>query len=61
MPGDAARFVRDRLWLGPPGQDPRADALMADWLRDNLAPDGDGWQVAAPAPQQALIWWEKSA
>src|SRR3712207_6450446 len=27
-PEVAARFVRDRLWLGPPGQDPRADTLV---------------------------------
>ena len=60
-PDDAARFVRDRLWLGPLGQDPRADALVADWLRAALLPDGDRWLIPAPMPQTAIIWWEKKA
>jgi hypothetical protein len=59
-PEMAARFVRDRLWLGPPGQDPRADALSDDWLRATLVPDGDGWRIPATAPQQAIIWWGKA-
>lgn len=58
-PDAAARLARDRLWLGPAGQDPRADALLEDWLRATLVPDGDRWRVPAPAPRQALIWWEK--
>lgn len=58
-PDAAARFARDRLWLGPAGQDPRADTLLEAWLRATLAPDGDRWRIPAPAPQQALIWWEK--
>ncbi|HEU5434682.1 MAG TPA: class I SAM-dependent methyltransferase, partial [Thermomicrobiales bacterium] len=31
-PADAARFARDRLWLGPEGLDQRADTLLANWL-----------------------------
>jgi hypothetical protein len=58
-PEACARFIRDRLWLGPVGQDARADALVDTWLRDTLARDGDGWAIPAPAPQLALIWWEK--
>jgi hypothetical protein len=54
----AMRFIRDRLWLGPPGQDSRADTLFADWLRATLVRDGDGWRIPAPAPQLAIIWWE---
>ena len=59
-PDDAARFVRDRLWLGPLGQDPRADTLVADWLRASLAPADDRWQIPAAVPQTAIIWWEKA-
>ena len=59
-PDAAARFVRDRLWLGPLGQDPRADALVADWLHTTLVPVGEHWLIPAPAPQTAIIWWEKA-
>jgi len=31
-PDDARAFARQRLWLGVPGHDPRADALLDDWL-----------------------------
>lgn len=59
-PESCARLVRDRLWLGPVGQDMRADALVEGWLRETLVRDGDGWAIPAPAPQLALIWWEKA-
>lgn len=58
-PEDATRLVRDRLWLGPPGQDPRADALVADWLAATLRADGDRWRLPAPPPRVAVIWWDK--
>lgn len=58
-PEAAMRFVRDRLWVGPVGQDPRVDALVEGWLHAALVRDGDGWRIPAPAPQMAVIWWEK--
>lgn len=58
-PEAAARFARQRLWLGPVGHDPRADRLLADWLAATLARDGDRWRIPAPEPRQALIWWER--
>ena len=58
-PADAARFARDRLWLGPAGQDQRADALLADWLAATLARDGDRWRIPAPPPRTAVLWWEQ--
>lgn len=59
-PADAERLVRDRLWLGPPGQDSRADRLVADFLAATLAPDGDGYRIPAPPPRLAVLWWEKT-
>lgn len=58
-PERAAQFARDRLWLGPVGQNPRADRLLADWLAATLKHDGERWQAPAAEPRQALIWWEK--
>jgi hypothetical protein len=58
-PEVAARLVRDRLWLAPVGQEPRADALVEDWLRATLVRDGEGWRIPAQPPQMAVIWWEK--
>jgi SAM-dependent methyltransferase len=58
-PDDARAFARQRLWLGAPGHDPRADALLDDWLAVTLTRDGDRWRVPAPEPQQALLWWER--
>ena len=57
---DATRLVRDRLWLGPVGQDPRADALVDDFLAAALERDGDGWRIPAPPPRTAIISWEKA-
>lgn len=59
-PADAARFTRDRLWLGPVGVDPRADQLLADWLTTKLVPAGDRWVVPVPPRVQAVLWWEKA-
>lgn len=58
-PEAAARFVRERLWLGAIGRDERADALVDRWLGETLLRDGERWSVPAPAPQQAIIWWAK--
>lgn len=58
-PDVAARFVRERLWLGPVGRDGRADALVDAWLRETLFRDGERWSIPAPVPRQAVIWWEK--
>jgi 2-polyprenyl-3-methyl-5-hydroxy-6-metoxy-1,4-benzoquinol methylase len=58
-PADAARFARDRLWLGPAGQDQRADTLLADWLAAMLQRDGDHWRIPAPPPRIAVIWWDQ--
>ncbi|MGN6810965.1 MAG: class I SAM-dependent methyltransferase [Thermomicrobiales bacterium] len=58
-PADAARFARDRLWLGPEGQDQRADTLLADWLAATLARDGDCWRIPAPPPRTAVLWWDQ--
>jgi hypothetical protein len=58
-PEAAARFVRERLWLGPIGTDARADSLVEDWLRMSLVREGERWQVPIPEQRQALIWWEK--
>lgn len=58
-PDDARAFARQRLWLGTPGHDPRADVLLDDWLAATLLHDGDRWRVPAPEPQQALLWWER--
>ena len=58
-PDDARAFARQRLWLGSPGHDPRADALLDDWLATTLVHDGARWRVSAPEPQQALLWWER--
>lgn len=58
-PERAAQFARERLWLGPVGHDPHADRLLNDWLAEQLQPDGEHWSIAAAAPRQALIWWEK--
>jgi hypothetical protein len=58
-PDDARAFARQRLWLGVPGHDPRADALLDDWLSATLIHDGDRWRVPAAEPQQALLWWER--
>ena len=59
-PETAARFVRERLWLGPIGTDARADGLVEEWLGASLVRDGERWRVPTPEPRQALIWWEKS-
>lgn len=59
-PEDARRFVRERIWLGPAGHDPRADALVDEWLAGSLAPDGAGWRVPAATARTAVIWWEKA-
>ncbi len=58
-PEDAARLARERLWLGPVGRDPHADRLLDDWLVTTLVREGDRWQIPAPEPRQALLWWEK--
>ncbi len=58
-PDDARAFARQRLWLGAPGHDPRADALLDEWLATTLIRDGERWRVPAPQPQQALLWWER--
>lgn len=58
-PEAAARFVRERLWLGPAGTDARADRLVEDWLRASLVREGERWQVPTPEQRQALIWWER--
>lgn len=58
-PEDATRHARERLWLGPVGNDLHADQLLADWLATTLERDGDRWRIPAAEPRQALIWWEK--
>lgn len=60
-PEDAERLARDRLWLGPVGQDPRADALVRDFLGARLERDGDAYRLPAPPARAALIWWEKQS
>lgn len=59
-PEDAARLVRDRLWLDPAGRDARADALLAEFLATTLARGEDSrYRLPAPPPRTAVFWWEK--
>ena len=60
-PEDAARFVRDRLWLGPVGQDPRADGLVADFLATTLRYDGERHRLPSRPARTAVIWWEQGS
>ena len=60
-PEVAGRYARERLWLGPVGQDARADALVGEWQATVPVRDGDRWRIPTPPPRMALIWWERDA
>jgi 2-polyprenyl-3-methyl-5-hydroxy-6-metoxy-1,4-benzoquinol methylase len=57
---DAARqFARERLWLGPVGRDPRADARVDEFLAASLVHDGARYRLPARPARNAVLWWEK--
>lgn len=58
-PVDVERVIRARLWLGPPGQNPRADARLAEFLATRLVKRDDHFVLPARPARAAVLWWEQ--
>lgn len=55
---EAERFVRERLWLGAPGQSLRADHLVTEFLSTAFQYDGERYTLPARPARSAVLWWD---
>ncbi|HEX5503751.1 MAG TPA: methyltransferase domain-containing protein [Thermomicrobiales bacterium] len=56
---EALRVVRDRLWLGPVGREPRADALVEEFVATAFVRAGEHYRLPARPARTAVLWWQK--
>lgn len=57
---EAVHFVRDRLWLGPAGREPRADALVEEFVDTAFVREGERYTLPARPARTAVLSWAKA-